>query len=180
MTRHDHGRGEALGLDPARTALVLIDLMERLVALPLAPHSGEQVLAASLGLSRTFAAAGAPVIAVRVRRPGVPEQPPGSDLVPEIARAADAVVVKHTVGAFQDTVLHEELARRGARTLVLAGIATSMGVETTARTAADLGYGLVFAEDAMSGLTAAEHEASVTLDFPRLGTVVTAADVRFG
>jgi hypothetical protein len=31
----------------------------------------------------------------------------------------------------------------------------------------------------MSALTEAEHEASVKLDFPRLGTVVRAADVRF-
>ncbi len=179
MIRDDHDLGAPPGLDPSRTALVLIDLMDRMVALPLAPRSGEAVLAASLGLARVFAAAGAPVLAVRGQRPGVADQPPGSGLVAEVAEAADAVVVKHTVGAFQDTGLHEELTRRGVGTLVLAGIATSLGVESTARAAADLGYGLVFAEDAMSALTAAEHEASVTLDFPRFGTVVAAADVRF-
>jgi nicotinamidase-related amidase len=163
MTAHDHGRRAgaarvnplAPGLDPARTALVLI------------------------GLARTFRGAGAPVVAVRVRRAGVPDQPPGSDLVAEVAEAADLVVVKHTIGAFQDTGLHDMLRERGVRTLVLAGIATNLGVESTARAAADLGYDLVFAADAMSGLTAAEHEASVTLDFPRLGTVVASAEVEF-
>ncbi|WP_329129344.1 isochorismatase family protein [Streptomyces sp. NBC_01476] len=187
MTAHDHGRRAgarresplAPGLDPARTALLLIDLMDRMVALPLAPHPGPDVLDAALGLAHTFRAAGAPVLAVRVRRPGVPVQPPGSDLVPEVAAVAGLVVVKHTVGAFQDTGLHEWLHERGVRTLVLAGVATNLGVESTARAAADLGYHLVFATDAMSGLTAAEHESSVTLDFPRFGTVVKAAEVEF-
>jgi nicotinamidase-related amidase len=187
MTAHDHGRraGEARespldpGLDPARTALVLIDLMDRIVALPLAPHSGQHVLDASLGLARVFRAAAAPVVAVRVHRSGAREQPPGSDLVAEAAKAADLVVVKRTVGAFQDTELHARLQERGVTTLVLAGIATNMGVESTARAAADLGYGLVFVTDAMSALTAPEHEAAVALDFPRFGTVVDASQVCF-
>lgn len=187
MTAHDHDRRAgaaresplAPGLDPARTALVVVDVMERIVALPLAPHPGADVVTASLLLARAFRAAGAPVVAVRVRRAGAPEQPAGSDLVEEVAKTADLVVVKHTIGAFQDTGLHERLRERGVDTLVLAGIATNMGVESTARAAADLGYRLVFAHDAMSALTAAEHEAAVTLDFPRLGTVVAAAEVEF-
>lgn len=187
MTGHDHdaapgaGRESPLapGLDPQRTALVLIDLMERIVALPLAPRPGTDVLAASLRLAAVFRAAGAPVLAVRVERPGVAEQPPGSGLVAEVGQVAEAVVVKRTTGAFQETALHEELRRRGVRTLVLAGIATNMGVESTARAASDLGYDLVFAHDAMAGLTAAEHDASVRLDFPRFGTVAAVADVYF-
>lgn len=183
MTAHDHLNGDgsplAPGLDPARTALVTIDLMERIVALPLAPLAGPEVLCAALGLADTFRAAGAPVVAVRVRRPGVAEQPAGSELAEGVVRDGDIVVVKQTVGAFQGTGLHERLAALGVDTLVLAGIATNLGVESTARAAADLGYELVFAVDAMSGLTAAEHEAAVTLDFPRFGTVVTAAQVCF-
>ncbi|MBM9507395.1 isochorismatase family protein [Actinacidiphila acididurans] len=187
MTAHDHygrfgaGRESPLGagLDPARTALVLVDLMDRLVALPLAPHPGTGVVSAALGLARAFRAAGAPVAAVRVRRPGAAEQPPGSDVVAEVAETADTVVVKQAVGAFHRTDLHQWLTDRGVDTLVLGGIATNMAVESTARAAADLGYRLVFAHDAMSGLTAAEHEAAVALDFPRFGTVVAAADVRF-
>jgi nicotinamidase-related amidase len=187
MTAHDHGRPAgagresplAPGLDPARTALLLIDLMDRTVALPLAPHAGPAVLDAALGLARAFRTAGAPVVAVRIRRAGVRDQPPGSDLVAEVAAAADLVVEKQTVGAFQGTELHDRLRERGVRTLVLAGIATNLGVESTARAAADLGYGLVFAADAMSGMTAAEHESSVALDFPRFGTVVRAGEVKF-
>ncbi|MGW5352896.1 isochorismatase family protein [Streptomyces sp. NPDC004031] len=183
MTAHDHGRrGEsplAPGLDPARTALVTIDLMDRIVALPLAPLPGPAVLAAALELADAFRAAGATVVAVRTQRPGVAEQPAGSELAAGVVRDGDLVVVKRTIGGFLDTGLHELLRERGVNTLVLAGIATNLGVESTARAASDLDYRLVFAADAMAALTAAEHEAAVALDFPRFGTVVSAAQIGF-
>ncbi|ALO12011.1 Nicotinamidase or isochorismatase family protein [Streptomyces venezuelae] len=158
-------------LDPGRTALVLVDLMERIVALPLAPRPGTDVLAAAARLADTFRAAGAPVVHIRVERPNIATQPPGSELVPDLVQAGDHVVVKRTIGGFHDTGLHALLTGAGATTLVLGGIATNLGVESTARAAGDLGYDLVFAEDAMTALTADEHRASVELDFPRLGTV---------
>ncbi|MFJ7910889.1 isochorismatase family protein [Kitasatospora sp. NPDC096204] len=166
--------------DPRGTALVLIDLMDRIVANPLAPRTGSEVVEASLELARRFRAAGALVVAVRVERPNVTEQPPGSGLVAEVAAAADEVVVKRTIGAFQGTGLDELLRARGVETLVFTGIATNLGVESSARAAADHGYRLVFVEDAMAALTAEEHRASVELDFPRLGEVVAAGDVRLG
>ncbi|MER5545543.1 isochorismatase family protein [Streptomyces sp. NPDC002589] len=165
-------------LDPQRTALILVDLMERIVALPLEPRKGTEVLTIAEELARAFRAVGAPVVLVRVERPSAAEQPPGSGLVPGLAAAGDVEVVKRTLGAFQGTGLDERLRERGVSTLVFGGIATNLGVESTARAAADLGYDLVFVEDAMAAFTAAEHEASVRLDFPRLGTVVTAAAVR--
>ncbi|MFC8506553.1 isochorismatase family protein [Streptomyces sp. NPDC057411] len=158
-------------LDPGHSALVLVDLMERIVALPLAPHSGTDVLTAADRLAHAFRAAGAPVVHIRVERPGVDVQPPGSELVAALVHDGDPVVVKRTIGGFQGTGLHELLAERDVNTLVFGGIATNLGVESTARAAADLGYELVFAEDAMTALTADEHQASVRLDFPRLGTV---------
>ncbi|MDT0451649.1 isochorismatase family protein [Streptomyces hesseae] len=165
-------------LDPQRTALVLVDLMERLVALPLAPHPGDEVAQTAAELARSFRKAGAPVVVVRVERPGVAEQPPGSGLLPGVAEPGDIEIVKRTVGAFHGTGLDDRLRERGVRTLVLAGVATNLGVESTGRAAADHGYELVFVEDAMSALTAEEHRASVALDMPRLGTVVTAGELR--
>ncbi|MEU3979105.1 isochorismatase family protein [Streptomyces sp. NPDC026672] len=169
----------ALALDPARTALVLVDLMDRIVALPLEPRQGTEVLATAQELARTFRAAGALVVLVRVERPGVAEQPPGSGLVAGLPGEGDVEVVKRTIGAFQGTDLDARLRAHGVTRLVFAGIATNLGVESTARAAADLGYDLVFAEDAMAAFTAAEHDASVRLDFPRLGTVVRAAALSF-
>ncbi|MFD8639830.1 isochorismatase family protein [Streptomyces zaomyceticus] len=174
MTAHDPGR---TALDPRRTALVLVDLMERIVALPLAPRPGTDVLAAAARLADTFRTAGAPVVHIRVERPNIATQPPGSELVPDLVDDGEPVVVKRTIGGFQDTGLHELLSALGATTLVLGGIATNLGVESTARAACDLGYELVFAEDAMSALTDAEHRATVELDFPRLGTVAAVSAI---
>jgi len=169
----------SLALDPARSALVLVDLMDRIVALPLEPRKGTEVLSAAQELATAFRSAGATVVLVRVERPGVAEQPPGSGLVAGLARDGDLEVVKRTIGGFQGTGLDGLLRGRGVNTLVFGGIATNLGVESTARAAGDLGYDLVFVEDAMAALTTAEHDASVRLDFPRLGTVVSAAQVRF-
>ncbi|MGC0328565.1 nicotinamidase-related amidase [Streptomyces sp. SAI-170] len=166
-------------LDPARTALVLVDLMDRIVALPLEPHTGAEVLAVCEELAARFRAAGAPVVLVRVERPGVTEQPPGSGLAHGLLRDGDIEIVKRTIGGFHLTGLDDRLRGQGVDTLVFGGIATNLGVESTARAAGDLGYELVFVEDAMTAFTAPEHTASVTLDFPRLGTVAAAADVTF-
>ncbi|MGW3354968.1 isochorismatase family protein [Streptomyces bungoensis] len=166
-------------LDPQRTALVLVDLMDRIVALPLEPRKGTDVLGAAQELAAAFRSAGALVVLIRVERPSAAEQPPGSALVAGLRRDGDVEVVKRTIGGFQGTDLDARLRERGIRTLVFGGIATNLGVESTARAAADLGYDLVFAEDAMAAFTAAEHEASVRLDFPRLGTVTKTADLGF-
>ncbi|MER8185982.1 isochorismatase family protein [Kitasatospora sp. NPDC094015] len=167
-------------LDHGRTALVLIDLMDRIVDLPVEPRPGRAVLEASLALATDFRAVGAPVVAVRVERPGVEVQPPGSDLVASVAEIADEVVVKRSIGGFHGTDLDDLLRERGVDTLVLTGIATNLGVESTARSAVDLGYSVVFVEDAMAALTAQEHRAPVELSFPRLGEVTALADLVWG
>ncbi|MDC0766524.1 isochorismatase family protein [Streptomyces sp. HD] len=168
-----------LALDPDHTALLLVDLMDRIVALPLEPRKGTEVLAACEELATAFRSAGAPVVLVRVERPGVAEQPPGSALAAGLLGDGDIEIVKRTIGGFQGTGLDDRLREHGITTLLFGGIATNLGVESTARAAADLGYELVFVEDAMTAFTAAEHDASVRLDFPRLGSVVRAAQVRF-
>jgi nicotinamidase-related amidase len=168
-----------LALDPARTALVLVDLMERIVALPLEPRKGTEVLSVCEELATRFRSADAPVVLVRVERPGVAEQPPGSGLAAGLPHDGDIEIVKRTIGGFQGTGLDERLRERGVTGLVFGGIATNLGVESTARAGGDHGYDLVFVEDAMAAFTAAEHEASVRLDFPRLGTVARAAEVGF-
>lgn len=169
-------RSGASKITNVTSALVLIDLMPRIVALPLAPHSGADVLRRCMRLGELFRAAGRPVVLVRVERPHVAEQPPGSDLVEGLARPDDIVVVKRTIGAFHGTDLDEQLRCRGVTILVLGGLVTTMGVESTARAASDLGYELEFVEDAMSGLAADEHEMAVRRTFPRFGTVRVAAD----
>ncbi|QKG23961.1 isochorismatase family protein [Actinomadura verrucosospora] len=153
------------------SALVLIDLMPRIVALPVAPHTGDEVLDRCRSLAAAFRAKGLPVALVRVERPGVPRQPPGSELADGLAEPGDIVVAKQTIGAFHGTDLHERLQERGATTLVFGGLVTTMGVESSARAASDHGYEVEFVSDAMSGFAADEHEFAVRRIFPRFGTV---------
>ncbi|MFG2111426.1 isochorismatase family protein [Streptomyces sp. NPDC048718] len=158
------------------SALILVDLMPRIIDLPLAPHTGDEVLARCRELAASFRASGRPVIQVRVERPNVDEQPPGSGFAPGLVHGDDIMVVKRTIGAFYGTDLDERLRERSVDTVVIAGLVTTMGVESTARAAADHGYRLEFVADAMSGLAADEHEFAVERVFPRFGEVRKTAD----
>jgi nicotinamidase-related amidase len=158
-------------------ALVLIDLMPRIVALPVAPHTGEQVLARSKQLAAAYRATGRPVVAVRVERPNVAEQPPGSELADGVAEPDDVIVVKRSIGGFHQTDLDLQLQARGVTSLTLTGLVTNLGVESTARAASDHDYQLTFVSDAMSALTAEEHDFAVTKVFPRFGAVLTTDEV---
>ncbi|GIG60534.1 hydrolase [Longispora fulva] len=158
------------------TGLVLIDLMPRIVALPFAPHTGDEVLERCLRLAETFRAQGRPVFLVRVDRPNVDEQPPGSGFADGLVQPGDVLIVKNTIGAFFGTTLDADLRARGVDTVVLGGLVTTMGVESTARAACDAGYEVEFVEDAMSGFAAEEHDLTVGRIFPRFGKVTRSAD----
>lgn len=165
-------------IETARSALIVIDLMPRIVSQDMGPHTGKEVVARSLELATAFRAAGGVVALVRVERPGVAEQPPGSGFVPELTPSpGDLEVVKRTIGAFYGTDMEAELRGRGVHTVVMTGLATTMGVESTARAAADLGFEVVFAADAMSGTTAQEHTHALTVVLPRFGEVLTTAEI---
>jgi nicotinamidase-related amidase len=181
----------------ATTALVLVDLQIGIARMPmLAPRSGEQVAAAGIELSRRFRSAGAPVVLVNVgfsadfgdalKQPvDRPIPHPGgdmpgdfSDLVPGLARPTDIRVTKHQWGAFYGTDLDVQLRRRGVKTVVLAGIATNIGVESTARQAHEAGYEVVLIEDATTSLSSEMHSFAVTTIFPLLSRVARLADIQ--
>src|SRR5436190_10356583 len=175
-----------LAFDPHTTTLVVIDLQRGIVARQCGPHAAADVVARSARLADAFRRAGATVVLVNVafaadRRdmltppvdsPNPPAQPPPdwSQIVPEVGpRDGDLLITKHQWGAFYGTELDLQLRRRGVRTIVLCGIATNFGVESTARDAWERAYEIVFAEDAMSGLTAEAHQFAISTIFPRLG-----------
>jgi nicotinamidase-related amidase len=164
-------------LEGPRTALVLIDLMSRIVALETAPLSGPDVLERSVELAVATRNAGGLVVNVRVERPGVEVQPEGSGFAPEAApQPGDLEIVKRTIGAFGRSCLDAELQSRGIANVVLTGIATNFGVESTGREASDLGYETFFLADAMTGLDGHAHDFAVTYVFPRVGTVCGTAE----
>ena len=176
---------EELKLDAKKTALVLIDLQNAIVARDLAPHKAADVVARSAKLAEAMRAAGGTVMYVHALmgeflsrltdtpRPPMGTLPPGaSDIVPEAGlQKGDIVIAKRVWGAFHATSLDQQLRRRGIDTIILGGIATNMGVESTARAALDQDYQLVFAEDAMSSLSADLHEFAVKKLFPLMGRV---------
>ena len=184
--------------DPKTTALVLIDLQKGIVPSPLQPRSGADVVTASKVLAERFRAAGAPVVLVHVTwakdyrdwpmtpvdqpiaRPdgGMPE---GADhFVDGLQQDGDIVVTKRNWGAFHGTDLDLHLRRRGIRTIVLGGIATNFGVESTARNAYELNYALAIAEDCCATLSSELHDMAIKSIFPRIARVMQSTDVTFG
>ncbi len=184
-------------LDPQSTALVLVDLQKGIVGRPFEPHAGEQVVQNGKKLAERFRKAGAPVVLVNVGfskdfkdalrqpvdQPNV--MPPGgypadfSEIVEGLDGPGDLFVTKRQWGAFYGTELDLQLRRRGIRSIVLGGIATNIGVESTARDAWERGYSLVFAEDATSSLSSDMHRFAFEKIFPRIGYVVQSDDVIF-
>ncbi|MFI5695620.1 isochorismatase family protein [Kribbella sp. NPDC051586] len=161
-------------LEARRTALILIDLMPRIVALETAPHSGPAVLERSVALAAATRKAGGLVVNVRVERPGVDVQPEGSGFAPTAEpQPGDLEIVKRAIGAFGRTSLDAELQSRGIANVALAGIATNFGVESTARAASDLGYETFFITDAMTGLDEHAHNFALSYAFPRIGETCT-------
>jgi nicotinamidase-related amidase len=174
-----------LTLDSKATALVLIDLQNGVVGLQMAPHAAADVVRNGVRLADALRAKGGLVIFVRVKvtetlslpvdaprpRPAnIPAE--ASELVADLhVQPSDVVITKRQWGAFYGTDLEQQLRRRQIRTIVMGGIATNIGVESTARAAMDRGYELVFAEDAMSSLSTEAHGFAVANIFPRMGRV---------
>lgn len=176
-------------LDPKSTALLLIDLQNGIVGMPTAPLPAEQVISNARKLVEAFHRLEAQVILVRVAgaldgkdmlHPDADEpmvrsgpRPDGwSEIVPDLSpQGNDLVITKRQWGAFYGTELDLELRRRGISTIVLGGISTNYGVESTARDAYERGYRLVFAGDAMAARETEDHEFAIRRIFPRIGRI---------
>jgi nicotinamidase-related amidase len=184
-----------LVIEPRHTTIVVIDLQKGIVGFPGSPHSASSVVAKSVELLTVARSVGAQPILVHVERSpdggdalqvtsdqpmratGV-MSPDWSELIPELdRRPTDIVIVKRQWGAFYGTDLDLQLRRRGLTTIVLCGIATEFGVESTARDAYERGYQQIFVEDAMTGRTTESHADSVANIFPRIGHVRSTAEI---
>ena len=176
-----------LEITQSRTALVVIDLQKGIAGRPTHPHSAQDVVKNAALLVQAFRKHAMPVFLVHVIHapetmlkvqsdesfPRPPVLPPNwSDFVPEIAPVpTDIVIAKKQWGAFYGTDLDLQLRRRGMDTIVLCGISTEYGVESTARFAYEMGFRQVFAEDAMASASAESHNAAVTFILRRIGRV---------
>jgi nicotinamidase-related amidase len=185
-----------IALDPISTALVLIDLQNGILGRPLAPVSAQDLVARGKALAEKFRAAGAPVVLVNVKPPlaalAGPERlvdepsalpkvlPAGfADFPPGLEEPGDILITKSTWGAFFRTELDAALRKRSVRTIVLGGVATHVGVDTTARQAWELGYELVIARDVTSSMGVEPHEATMRYIFPRIARVAESEALAF-
>lgn len=179
-------------LDP-ETALVLIDLQHGITALPTV-HSSEQIVARCAQLADAFRANHKLVVATRVAfaRDGgdviktrTAERPTDGKPVPDYGDLRsevglsdrDIVVTKHGWSAFYGTELDLELRRRKVTGIVLAGISTSIGVESTARAANERGYELTIVTDAITDTDEGAHLNSLKTIFPRIAELATTKEV---
>jgi nicotinamidase-related amidase len=170
-------------LDPV-VALVVIDLQKGVLGLP----GVSEIVSRTANLARSFRAKGLPVVLVNVTaaapgrtdiaRPLSSLPPDWTDLLPDLATVpSDVLITKQRWGAFIGTSLDDALRQRGVTQIVLTGVATSIGVESTARSAYDHGYHVVLAVDAMADRDPDAHGHSVEKLFPRLGQTTTSAEV---
>jgi nicotinamidase-related amidase len=173
-------------LDPI-TALIVIDLQAGIVAYPTVHPIGEVVTQAR-ALLDAFRRHGLPVVLVNVSgsAPGRTERPRigdpfpdgWTDLIPELDRQpGDVVVTKRTWGAFASTDLDAQLKDRGVTQVVVIGVATGSGVESTARQAYEQGFNVTLAIDAMTDMRAEAHAYSIANVFPRLGETGTTSEI---
>lgn len=172
-------------LDP-KTALIVIDLQNGIVGLPTARPAGE-VIERAATLAAAFRNRNLPVVLVnvdggapgRTEQPRRGERPAGwAELVPELHRQpSDLLVTKRTWGAFIHTNLDATLRELGVSQVVVAGIATCAGVESTARQAYELGYNVTLAVDAMTDMNGDAHANSVARIFPRIGETGTTDEI---
>lgn len=176
----------------AKPALVVIDLQAAVVKLPSA-HPMEQVVGNAAALADAFRDKGLPVVLVNVdgRAPGRTERSKAAGqsaptafsseataIIPELhQQPTDITVTKRTLGAFLSTNLHEQLQAIGVDQILLVGVATTSGVESTARSAYELGYTVGFVIDGMTDMSREAHDASVAYQFPKLGEIGTTGEV---
>ncbi len=175
-------------LEPT-SALILIDLQKGIVDSVRPAVDG--VVDNAVALAAAFRAHGRTVVLVNVAggapgrtdvqaaggaRPSLPEG--FAELLPELGSDPDDILLtKHRWGAFTGSDLDEQLRARGVTQVVVGGVSTSVGVETTARSAFELGYNVVLAVDAMLDRDPVCHEHTIARIFPKLGETSTTAAV---
>ncbi len=173
-------------LDP-RTALLIIDLQKGIVAMPTV-HPSVDVVAKARTLAEAFRYQRLPVVLVNVtgRPRGRTDQArtlgtlsaDWADFVPELDQQPDDhVVSKQTAGAFTKTDLEAYLTSSGVTQVVIVGVATSMGVESTARQAHELGFNVTLAIDAMTDIHPETHANSIERVFPRIAETGTTQEI---
>jgi nicotinamidase-related amidase len=184
---------DTLTLDKSKTCLVVIDLQKGITSMEAHPHDTKTVVENAAKLAGAFRRNGMQVFLVHVTQakgtalqtlsdtsfPMRGQMPPDwADIVPELGPdPTDVVITKRQWGAFYGTDLELRMRRGGLDTIVLCGIATTYGVESTARFAYEYGFQQIFAEDAMTDRSAEAHSNAVEHVLKRIGRVRKTSEI---
>jgi nicotinamidase-related amidase len=183
----------SLNIDKKKTCLIVIDLQKGIAGMPTQPFDAKTVIDNAAKLANAFRRNQMPVFLVHVvaspgtalhanadnAMPSRGEMPKDwADIVPELGpESTDVIITKRQWGAFYGTDLDLRLRRADLNTIVLAGIATTYGVESTARFAYEYGYQQIFAEDAMTDRSAEAHKNSIEFVLKRIGRVRKTSEI---
>ena len=172
----------------ARTALIVVDLQRGILNSPFS-HPIAAVIERSRALIDAFRQHGLPVVLVNVAgvAPGRTEHTPRHTtlpegftvLLPELNQQPGDLLgySSRTWGAFPSTDLESQLKAKGVTQVVVVGVATGTGVESTARQAYELGFNVTLAVDAITDARPEAHAYSLSHVFPRLGEAGTAQEI---
>ncbi|MET3133861.1 nicotinamidase-related amidase [Oxalobacteraceae bacterium GrIS 1.11] len=185
----------SLKFDSQHTALIVIDPQNWTLGMPLAPWPAQDVAtnvallagairpAGCVILTRAAFSAGyvdalkTPVdLSLTLPEGGIPDAALAFNPV-VVAAGYDLIITKRQWSAFYGTELDLQLRRRGITTIVLAGVMSNFGVESTARDAWQHNYAVVVAEDACSSLGSDMHEFSMKRIMPRIARVRATAEI---
>jgi nicotinamidase-related amidase len=191
-------------LDPARTCLLLFDLLEGHANRDAAARERYRpVIANAAALLAAAREAGAMVayanadhrpdelrrrlrdtdnrlrpVTAESDRPAIVRGTPEANIVAELApQPSDYIVPKHRWSAFHGTYLDLALRARNVDTLVLCGGSTDVGIAATAFAARDLDYDLVIVSDACTSPEQDSHAQFMKRIFPRMARIRTTAEV---
>jgi len=188
-------------LNPARTALVVFDMQKGQFEVDDAERrrwlAESNIVANTVQLLQAARSAGLPVFYIQnSRRPDFADQKEvltdagggvrggpvigtrGWEILDEIKpEPNDYVVPKFRQGAFSSTTLDILLRARSIDTLLLCGVRTTVGIETTVRDGRDLGYNIVLVSDCTGGVSPEDHQWTLQRIFPMLARVRTHTQV---
>ncbi len=171
----------------SNTALLVVDLQQGIVAVPLAQEL-QPILDNAVKLIQAFRQRDLPVVLINVE--GAPKgrtnvsRPPQTitadwaDLLPILdQQPSDILITKRNWGAFINTDLEHQLRQRSITQVVVIGLVTSIGVESTARQAFELGFNVSICSDAVADRAEINHTHALEVIFPRLGEVGTTEEL---
>ena len=175
---------------PTTSALIVVDLQVGTTSAAMA-HPIDEIVSRAAALAAAYRAHGRTVVLASVDgtppgrttfAEGAQQWPePFSTVLPELdPQPDDLLASRRTWSAFAGTDLRGRLEVRGVTQVVLVGVATSFGVESTARAAYDLGYDVLVVTDAVTDRSAESHEHVLARVLPALGRAVTTDAVLAG